>query len=101
MMNMAGYVGIEHDENGGMTHLGRIVMDAWLFGILPESETCAGWQAAQMQNLYEQVYAAWERYAHLPSRLPEDLRTRHEQIYEAALARARAQGWDAELDEDD
>jgi hypothetical protein len=100
-MNMAGYVGIEHDEHGGMTHLGRIVMDAWLFGMLPDTETCAGWQAAQMQNLYEQVYAAWEDYAHLPSRLPEALRIRHASIYQAAVARARTQGWDPELGEDE
>lgn len=53
------YAGIDQDENGGLTHLGRVVRDAWVFGILPESETCAGWDGSQMQNLYEQVYAAW------------------------------------------
>ena len=36
------YIGIDKDTNGGMTHLGRIVMDGWLFGFIPESETCAG-----------------------------------------------------------
>ncbi len=98
---MEGYAGIDRDEYGGMTHLGRAVMDAWLFGIIPENETCAGWQSAQIQNLYDQVYAAWEPYAHLPSRLPEALRTRHAHIYDAAIARARAQGWNPELGEDD
>ena len=53
------YVGIDQDENGGLTHIGRIVLDAWVFGILPESEKCAGWDAAQIQNLYEKVYSAW------------------------------------------
>ena len=95
------YVGIDQDENGGLTHIGRIVLDAWVFNILPESEKCAGWDAAQIQNLYEKVYSAWEPYAHLPSRLPDDLRQRHEQIYIQAIANARSKGWDAELKDED
>ncbi|MCB1935710.1 MAG: hypothetical protein KDF59_07190 [Nitrosomonas sp.] len=95
------YAGIEKDENNGLTHLGRIVRDAWVFGILPETETCAGWNHAQMQNLYEKVYAAWEPYAHLPSRLPEALQQRHAQIYSQAISSAKAKGWDPELKDDD
>jgi hypothetical protein len=95
------YAGIDQDEKGGLTHLGRMVRDAWVFGILPETETCAGWDGARMQNLYEQVYAAWEPYAHLPSRLPDALRERHEKLYAQAIAEARSQGWDAELGEDE
>lgn len=95
------YVGIDQDENEGLTHLGRIVRDAWVFGILPDSETCAGWNSAQMQSLYEKVYAAWEPYAHLPSRLPDELRKRHTQLYAQAIARAKDKGWDTELDDED
>lgn len=95
------YAGIYNDEAGGMTHLGRIVMDAWLFGLIAEDETCKGWDAAQLQNLYEKVYAAWTPYANLPSRLPEELRARHARIYEEAMSRGRASGWDPELGEDD
>ncbi len=95
------YVGIDKDEKGGLTHLGRIVMDGWVFGILPESETCAGWGFARMQNLYGQVFAAWEPYAHLPSRLPDDLRERHAKLYAQAIKAARDSGWDAELGEDE
>jgi hypothetical protein len=84
-----------------MSHLGRIVRDAWTFGLLPETETCAGWSASQMQNLYERVAQAWEPYAHLPSQLPPELRIRHTRIYEEAIARAKALGWDPALDEDD
>ena len=76
------YTGIDQDENEGLTHLGRIVRDAWVFGILPETETCAGWSGAQMQTLYEKVYAAWEPYAHLPNRLPDEFReTAYAAIY--------------------
>ncbi len=95
------YVGIDHDENEGLTHLGRIVRDAWVFGILPETETCIGWSTAQMQNLYEKVYDAWEPYAHLPSRLPEELRERHSRLYTQAIVNAKKKGWNAELQEDD
>ena len=95
------YVGINKDTNAGLTHLGRIVRDAWVFGILPETETCADWNSAQMQNLYEKVYAAWEPYAHLPSRLPEELQQRHTKVYAEAIVAAKRSGWDAELKDDD
>ncbi len=95
------YAGVDRDEHGGLTHMGRMVRDAWVFGILPETETCAGWDAARMQNLYEKVYAAWEPYAHLPSRLPEELRARHARIYGVAISTARDKGWDPELCEDE
>lgn len=100
-MKQQNYIGIDQDENGGMTHLGRIVMDAWVFNILPESEKCKGWNASQMQILYEKVYAAWEPYAHLPSRLPDELRQRHTEIYTQAIKNAKKKGWNTELDDDD
>ncbi len=95
------YVGVHQDKNNGLTHLGRMVRDAWVFGILAESETCAGWSGEQMQNLYEKVHAAWEPYAHIPSRLPEDLQQCHTRIYGEAIATAKKQGWSAELEDDD
>ena len=95
------YAGIDHDENEGLTHLGRIVRDAWVFGILPETETCAGWNTSQMQVLYEKVYAAWEPYAHLPSRLPDELRERHTRLYDEAISSAKAKGWNAQMEDDD
>jgi len=99
-MRGATYCGVLDDEDGGLTSLGRTVMDAWVFGLIPESQTCAGWTAGQMQELLERTYAAWLPNGHLPSRLPAPLRERHARIYEAALARARAAGWDPELDDD-
>ncbi|OIR11479.1 hypothetical protein GALL_69720 [mine drainage metagenome] len=100
-MTQQTYVGVNEDKNGGLTHLGRMVRDAWVFGLLPETETCAGWDAARMQGLYEKVYAAWEPYAHLPSRLPEALRERHARFYAQAVTTARKEGWDPELGEDE
>ena len=95
------YVGIDNDDKGGLTHLGRLVRDAWVFGLLPETETCVGWDGARMQVLYEKVYEAWKPYAHIPSRLPDNLRDKHTALYEQAIAKARATGWDAELGEDE
>jgi len=95
------YVGIDNDKNAGLTHLGRIVRDAWVFGLLPETETCVGWSSSQMQVLYEKVHAAWEPYAHLPSRLPDELQERHTQMYAVAIETAKKNGWDAELEDDD
>ena len=95
------YIGVDHDVNNGLTHLGRMVRDAWVLGILDETETCAGWSGEQMQNLYEKVYAAWEPYAHQPSCLPEDLQQRHKRIYDEAITAAKKQGWSAELNDDD
>ena len=43
------YVGIYHDNSGGMTTAGNIIRDAWVFGLLPEEETCEGWMHARMR----------------------------------------------------
>jgi hypothetical protein len=84
-----------------MTPTGNIIRDAWVFGIIPETETCAGWNMQRIEALYDHVAAAWQPYGHLASRLPPELRERHACIYAAAVERARAAGWDPELDDDD
>ena len=45
------YCGIHNDKYGGMTSIGSIVKDAWLFGLLPETESCEGWTNAQFEKL--------------------------------------------------
>ena len=94
------YLGFHQDKHG-MTQLGRIVLDGWLFGLIPESEDCAGWDLGRMQMLMEKVQAEWDKYANLPSRLPTELRERHAEIYARALVQARDKGWDPELGEDE
>jgi hypothetical protein len=100
MNRQKNYVGVEHDHHG-MTMIGTIIRDAWVFGLLPETETCMGWSGDRLDALYEQVSRAWEPYGHSVSALPEDLRARHTRIYDAAVRRARAAGWDPELGDDD
>lgn len=88
------YVGVHNDKDGGLSDAGRIIQDAWVFGLLPESEDGSGWSRGRIEALYDQVYKAWEPYGHLVSNLPPDLKERHQRIYAAAVERARSQGWD-------
>ncbi len=94
------YPGIDQDHYGGMTDIGRIIRDAWVFGVIPESETCAGWDYARIETLYDKVHAEWLKYGHQAGRLPAELKERHERIFAAAIATAREQGWSANLDDE-
>ena len=94
------YVGFRNDKHG-MTQLGRIVLDGWLFRLIPETEDCTGWDLGRMQMLMEKVELEWDQYGNLPSRLPPELRQRHTEIYARATAIAREKGWNPELGEDD
>lgn len=94
------YCGFNNDKHG-ITQLGRIVLDGWLFGLIPETDDCSGWTVGRMQSLMEKVQAEWDKYANLPSRLPPDLLTRHAELYERAIQSAREKGWDPELGEDE
>jgi hypothetical protein len=94
------YCGFNEDTHG-ITMLGRIVMDAWLFKLLPRDEDCAGWDLARMQNLMRQIEVKWDEYGNLPSRLPDDLRQSHAELYAWATERARTRGWNPELEEDE
>jgi len=97
------YVGIHNDINGGMTTIGKIIRDAWVFELIPETETCANWNLQGIDALLQKVNAEWDKYGCLVSLLPPDLRERHERIHTAALAQAHAAGWsgDTETDHED
>ena len=95
------YVGIYNDEDGGMTDSGRIVRHAWVFGLIPETETCEGWLAAGLESLWQQVNDEWEKYGFLVANLPPEIRERFDRIEGEALARARVAGWDPSSGEDD
>ena len=93
-VRMKTYAGIDHDEYGGMTPVGGLIRDAWVFGILPEGEGCAGWSLNAMEVVHERVSQAWEQYDYAVANLPIDLRARHERIHRAAIQRALVLGWD-------
>lgn len=95
------YAGIYNDKTGGLTPHGRVVMDAWVFEIIPVSETCEGWDASQMEELSGKVSAAWLQYENSPRNLPDDLRMRHAMLYEQARMRGESVSWDSNIDGDD
>jgi len=95
------YVGIDNEVNGGMTAIGKIIRDAWIFGIIPETETCEGWNIAAFDALLHKVNDEWDRYGCLVSNLPDELRERHERIHGEAVVRAKEAGWTGESEIDD
>ena len=95
------YVGIYDDQYGGMTSLGGLVKDAWVFGLLPETETCQGWTHGAMETLGQKVQAEWDKYGYRVNGLPDAIRQVHQRIHSEAIARARAQGWDPGSEEDE
>ncbi len=73
-----------------MTTIGKMIRDAWVFGLIPETETCAGWNLARIDALLHQVNDEWDKYGCLVSHLPDELRERHQRIHgEADRACAR------------
>ena len=88
------YCGIDNDGYGGMTLIGTIIKDAWVFGILPEDETCENWTQSRLQIVHDRTKEEWDKYHCLVSNLPDDLKQRHARIYREAVEKARAMGWD-------
>jgi len=95
------YVGIDNDINGAMTTIGKLIRDAWVFELLPETETCEGWNLAGIDALLDKVNAEWDKYGCLVSHLPEELQLRHKKFHDAAIENARAAGWSGEIETDD
>ena len=101
-MNRPGtYVGIDQEVMGGMTTIGKTIRDAWVFGVIPETENCTGWNLAGIDALLQKVNAEWDKYGCLVSHLPEELMQRHERIHGEAFVNARAAGWSGEFETDD
>jgi len=90
------YVGIDKDINGGMITTGKIIRDAWIFGILPETETCEGWLPQGIETLWEKVNAEWEKYGFRVGAMPDDLREKFLRVQAEALECAKAAGWSGE-----
>jgi hypothetical protein len=90
------YVGIKSEINGGMTTIGKIIRDAWVFDLIPESETCEGWNQGQLDILLDKVNIEWDKYGLMVGQLPEALRERHRKIHDKAIASAKAAGWSGE-----
>ena len=95
------YVGIDNDVSGGMTTIGKIIRDTWVFGLIEESETCEGWNFAGVDALLDKVNKEWDKYGCLVSNLPAELFERHQRIHDKAIANAKEAGWSGEVETDD
>jgi hypothetical protein len=91
------YVGIDKEIDGGMTDTAKIIRDAWVFGIIPETETCEGWTPQGIEDLWQKVNAEWEKYGFLVSRLPDDMGERFMRIQAEAFEKAKVAGWNPEM----
>jgi hypothetical protein len=91
------YCGIDKDHYGGMTPIGTIIRDAWVFGILPEDETCENWSHDRLQIIHDKTKAEWDKYGCMVSNLPEELKQRHAKIFAEAMQNARKLGWEPDL----
>lgn len=90
------YVGINNEIQGGMTTIGKIIRDAWVFELIPETETCEGWNLAGIDALLDKVNKEWDKYNCLVSYLPPELAERHKRIHDEAIKKAREAGWSGE-----
>jgi len=95
------YVGLNNEVQGGMTTIGKIVRDAWVFGLIEESETCEGWNFAGVDALLDKVNKEWDKYGCLVSQLPPELAEKHKRIHDEAIENAKAAGWSGEVETDD
>jgi len=95
------YVGVQNEVNGGMTTIGKIIRDAWVFGLIEETETCEGWNFAGIDALLDKVNIEWDKYGCMVSNLPADLSDKHQRIHAAAIENARAAGWCGEVETED
>ena len=95
------YVGINNDLYGGMTTIGKLIRDAWVFGIIEETETCEGWNFAGVDALLDKVNVEWDKYACLVSNLPAELRERHDRIHGEGFKIAKEAGWSGEAETGD
>jgi len=96
MSKIKTYPGLDNDSFGGMTPIGNTIRDAWVFGILPEGETCTNWSENAISSLYTQVSVQWEKFQYDVSNMPEEMRSAHERIHKAAIEKALNMGWKPE-----
>ncbi|MBL7003095.1 MAG: hypothetical protein ISR69_03610 [Gammaproteobacteria bacterium] len=95
------YVGLNNEVNGGMTTIGKIIRDAWVFGLIEEAETCEGWNFAGIDALLDKVNKEWDKYGCLVSNLPPELFEKHQKIHDSAILKAKQSGWTGEQETED
>jgi hypothetical protein len=95
------YPGVPNDLFAGMTGTGKIIRDAWVFEIIPETETCEGWTMSRLDALNHQVNDEWDKYSSMVSNLPPEIFERHQRIHNEAIRLAKQAGWTADVETED
>lgn len=95
------YVGTDNEIYGGMTPIGKMIRDAWVFDLIEETQTCKGWNAAGIDSLLDKVNKEWDKYGCLVSHLPPELFEKHQRIHGKAIEDAKAAGWSGAVETDD
>ncbi|MDH5546375.1 MAG: hypothetical protein OEZ43_12340 [Gammaproteobacteria bacterium] len=95
------YIGIDKDINGGMTPIGKVIRDAWVFGLIPETQTCEGWTQQAVEALMHKVNAEWDKYGCMVRCLPTELFEKHQRIHGDAVKKANQAGWNGNVETDD
>ena len=101
MVKPGTYIGIDKDMYAGMTAAGKIIRDAWVFGLIPETETCEGWENSRLEALMHEVNSEWDKYGCMVGDLPDELREKHQRIHNEGLIKAKNAGWSGESETDD
>ncbi|MCB1875093.1 MAG: hypothetical protein KDH88_03880 [Chromatiales bacterium] len=96
----ARYAGIQNDQYYGMTEIGKIIRNAWAFGLIPEGETCEGWLISGIEDLWRKVNDRWEEYGFTTQGMPPDVRERYLRIQRDATRKAIALGWTPDMEDD-
>ncbi len=92
------YVGLDNDQFGGMSEIGKVIRDARVFGLIADDETCKGWDISRINSLKHSVDSEWDKYGCMVSQLPEDLLKRHQEIHTSAITKAKELGWSGEFE---
>ncbi len=95
------YIGLNNEINGGMTTIGKIIRDAWVFDLIEETETCENWNYDAINALLHKVNAEWDKYGCMVSSLPAELFDKHQRIHGEALEKAKKSGWVGDHETDD
>lgn len=79
-----------------MSDSGKLMRDAWVFGLLPEGQGVAEQNAMLLQMLAHDVRASWQQHGNCVNCLPRELRNRYTGIHAEAIRRAKMNGWEPE-----
>ena len=80
-------VEMHNDPSASEIDRGRVIRDAWVFGIVPESESCDGWTIQALVQLEHKVNEVWKKYDFKAANLPPHIRTHFDRIYGAEAQR--------------